>query len=128
MKSLLAVAICLCALASPFIIGVAVFAQVEKPVEKPVPAKPVAVTAEFANAFNTAQARLAESKKALEDSPAYKDYVIAQNNLQAVQLFIMAELGMKPSEECAPVLSKDGKLERFDCPQKPKLADAKPKP
>lgn len=74
----------------------------------------------YANAYKNLEAK----RKAVEDSPAWKDYVISQNQMQTTVLFIMAEMGIKPSDECKPV-EKDGRLVHFECPVK---EEVKPKP
>lgn len=82
------------------------------------PPKHIAITkAELGDAYANAYKNLEARRKAVEESLAWQQYIISQNQLQSTTLFIMAEMGIKPSEECKPI-ERDGKLLYFECPVK----------
>src|SRR5262245_19086407 len=78
----------------------------EKPAAKPdVPPqsakpemRPISINLEQAKLFDDAASRVEETRRIVEASPAFKDWVIAQNQLQTTQFYIMAELGLKPKD------------------------------
>ena len=108
----------------PFIAVVAQKAAIEptkpstnevKPVMRTVPIKPEALAV-----YAEAQKRTEDARKLVEASPAWKDYVIAQNQEQTALLYVLAESGAKPSE--CKSMTKEGKpltqgaaLDHFDC-------------
>lgn len=104
------------------ILCIAVGAQTFSPsltdAAKPAPMRAVAITPGLLKLFTDAQARTESARRVLEETPAYKNVVILQEQERTTLMGILAECGLKPSDECKPVLAKDGKLERFDCPIK----------
>lgn len=103
------------------------FAQAPKTVESAKPAgaadiaKPVrsvTVTPAVLEIHAAAQKRTEEARKAVEESVVWQKFVTMQSQEQTALMYALAESGLKPSDNCKPVMSKDGKLERFDCPEK----------
>lgn len=112
-----------------WVIGMAVvFSLAHTDDTKPVTptTRSVSITPVLAAVYSDAQKRTDEARKAVESSPQWKDYVIAQNQQESATFYIMAELSLKPSEGCVPIFDEKTKaLLRFDCTPK---ADPKPKP
>lgn len=94
----------------------------------------IQIPQQFIAQFQTASQHTSESRRAVEDSPAWKNYVIAQNQEQTTLVAIMGELSIKPMtdgcipvylrdgkrtlEDGSPVTSATGKLDHFECPVK----------
>jgi hypothetical protein len=121
---LLILALCMTALAQG---GHSFTIADEKAAAKPAPVHTIAVTSAMVDAYAAADARVGAARKAVEISPVWKDYIIAQNQQQTTLIAIMAESGIKPSEMADPgpparegcrAVIEDSKLIRFDCPVK----------
>lgn len=105
------------ALALAFFVTVVSLADEKIPPPKPV--RSVAIDAKLLEVYTSAQKQMDEAQKAVEASTVWKDLVISRNQLQSATLYIMAEAGIKPSDECKPVFDDRTKaLLRFDCPTK----------